>query len=234
MSTTGELPARICYNADYIKRFRNTNAGIQKTVRKQLFKFRIWKPKITARNVNCNVNTNGNCNVGTVIQKKCLNFVCLNIRSIRNKTLSLYHFIVSQNVDVLALTETWLCDGPDDLIVINNSVPPGYHIHCVNRQHKRGGGVALIYKKDITFKDEQLTSIDRFSQFELLDCCIKINKISTRVVVVYRPPIVGNIQYEEFAREWSLYLERFIEVQEELLIVGDFNIHVGCRHSRRF
>ena len=121
-----------------------------------------------------------------MIQKKCLNFVCLNIRSIRNKTLSLYHFIVSQNVDVLALTETWLCDGPDDLIVINNSVPPGYHIHCVNRQHKRGGGVALIYKKDITFKDEQLTSIDRFSQFELLDCCTKINKISTRVVVVYR------------------------------------------------
>ena len=231
MSTTGELPARICYNADYIKRFRNTNAGIQKTVRKQLFKFRIWKPKITARNVNCNVNTNGNCNVGTVIQKKCLNFVCLNIRSIRNKTLSLYHFIVSQNVDVLALTETWLCDGPDDLIVINNSVPPGYHIHCVNRQHKRGGGVALIYKKDITFKDEQLTSIDRFSQFELLDCCIKINKISTRVVVVYRPPIVGNIQYEEFAREWSLYLERFIEVQEELLIVGDFNIHVDTVNS---
>ena len=231
MSTTGELPARICYNADYIKRFRNTNAGIQKTVRKQLFKFRIWKPKITARNVNCNVNTNGNCNVGTVIQKKCLNFVCLNIRSIRNKTLSLYHFIVSHNVDVLALTETWLCDGPDDLIVINNSVPPGYHIHCVNRQHKRGGGVTLIYKKDITFKDEQLTSIDRFSQFELLDCCIKINKISTRVVVVYRPPIVGNIQYEEFAREWSLYLERFIEVQEELLIVGDFNIHVDTVNS---
>ena len=138
---------------------------------------------------------------------------------------------MSQNVDVLALTETWLCDGPDDLIVINNSVPPGYHIHCVNRQHKRGGGVALIYKKDITFKDEQLTSIDRFSQFELLDCCIKINKISTRVVVVYRPPIVGNIQYEEFAREWSLYLERFIEVQEELLIVGDFNIHVDTVNS---
>ena len=152
MSTTGELPARICYNVDYIKRFRNTNAGIKKTARKQLFKFRIWKPKITARNVNCNVNKNGNCNVGTVIQKKCLNFVCLNIRSIRNKTLSLYHFIVSQNVDVLALTETWLCDGPDDLIVINNSVPPGYHIHCVNRQHKRVYLWHLFIRKTLRLK----------------------------------------------------------------------------------
>ena len=90
--------------------------------------------------------------------------------------------------------------------------------------------VSLFHKKDITFKDEQLT-IHRFSKFELLDCSIKINKISTRVVVVYRPPIVGNIQYEVFAREWSLYLERFIEVQEELLIVGDFNIHVDTVNS---
>ena len=163
------------------------------------FKFRLWKPKITARNVNCFVNKDGNCNVGTVLQKKCLNIVCLKIRSIRNNTLSLYHVIVSHNVDWLALTETRLCDGPHDFIVINNVVPPGCHIHCVNRQHKQGGGVALIYKKDIAFKDEQLT-IERFSQFELLDGCLKNNKISTRVVVVYRTPIVGNIQYEEFAR----------------------------------
>ena len=114
--------------------------------------------------------------------------------------------------------------------MINISVPPGYHIPCVNRQHKREGGVALIYKKDITFKDEKLT-IERFFQFEILDCCIKINKISTRVVVVYRPPIVGNIQYEEFAREWSPYFERFIEVQEELLIFGNINIHVVTVNS---
>ena len=38
MSTTGELPAWICYNEDYSKCFRNTEAGIKKTLRKQLLK----------------------------------------------------------------------------------------------------------------------------------------------------------------------------------------------------
>ena len=48
---------------------------------------------------------------------------------------------------------------------------------------------------------------------------------------MYRSPIIGNIQYEEFALGWSFYLERFIKVQEELLIVGDFNIHVDTVNS---
>ena len=32
------------------------------------------------------------------MQRKCLNFVCLNIRSVKNKTTSLFEFIVSKNV----------------------------------------------------------------------------------------------------------------------------------------
>ena len=53
-------------------------------------------------------------------------------------------FIVSQNIDVLALTETWLCCG--DNAVLNELLPPGYDIRHVDRE-RRGGGVALIYKK---------------------------------------------------------------------------------------
>ena len=63
-------------------------------------------------------------------------------------------------------------------------------------------------------------------QFELLYCIIKVNKISTRVVVVYKPPPPCNneLRYEDFALKWSSYIEQFVEVREELLIVGDFNI----------
>ena len=76
------------------------------------------------------------------MQSKHLNFVCLNIRSLKNKTTSLFEFIVSQNLDVLALTETWLCNG--DNIILNELLPPGYDIQHVDRG-MRGGGVALIY-----------------------------------------------------------------------------------------
>ena len=78
------------------------------------------------------------------MQSKCLNFVSLNIRSLKNKTTSLFDFIVSQNIDVLALTETWLCCG--DNAVLNDSLSPGYDIRHVDKE-RRGSGVALIYKK---------------------------------------------------------------------------------------
>ena len=68
----------------------------------------------------------------------------LNIRSLKNKTTSLFDFIVSQNIDVLALTETWLCCGNN--AVLNELLPPGYDIGHVDRE-RRGDGVALIYKK---------------------------------------------------------------------------------------
>ena len=78
------------------------------------------------------------------MQSKCLNFVSLNNQSLKNKTTSLFDFIVSQNIDVLALTETWLCSG--DNAVLNELFPPGYDIRHVDRE-RRSGGVALIYKK---------------------------------------------------------------------------------------
>ena len=44
--------------------------------------------------------------------------------------------------------------------------------------------------------------------------------------MVYRPPpsCKNGLRYEDFAIEWASYIEQFVEVQEELLIVGDFNI----------
>ena len=47
--------------------------------------------------------------------------------------------MVSQNHYVLALTETWLCNG--DNIILNELFPPGYDIRHVDRG-RRGGAVA--------------------------------------------------------------------------------------------
>ena len=60
-----------------------------------------------------------------------------------------------------------------------------------------------------------------------------MNKLSTRVVVVYRPPpsCKNGLRYEDSAVEWASYIEQFVEVQEELLIVGDFNIHVDSSNN---
>jgi len=39
---------------------------------------------------------------------KLLNFCLLNARSIVNKTLQIKDYVVDKNIDILALTETWL------------------------------------------------------------------------------------------------------------------------------
>ena len=109
-------------------------------------------------------------------------------------------------------------------------MPPGYDIRHIDRG-RRGGGVALIYKKDISFRN--IVTTNEITQFELLDCIIKVNKLSTRAVVVYRPPpsCKNVLRYEDFAVERASYIEQFVEVQEELLIVGDFNIHVDSSNN---
>ena len=123
----------------------------------------------------------------------------------------------------------WACSNGDN-IILNELLPPGYDIRHVDKGRK-GGGVALIYKKDISFRN--IVTTNEITQFELLDCIIQVNKLSTRVVVVYRPPpsCKHGLRYEDFAVEWTSYIEQFVEVQEELLIVGDFNIHVDSSNN---
>ena len=136
--------------------------------------------------------------------------------------------IFEQNFRVI-LTETWL--GCGDNAVLNELLPPGYDIRHVDRE-RRGGGVALFYNKKRHFNSKYSTP-KKIIQFELLDCIIKVNKLSRRLVVVYRPPPSRNnrLRYENFAIEWSSYIEQFVEVREELLIVGDFNIHVDSSNN---
>ena len=112
---------------------------------------------------------------------------------------------MSQNLDVLALTETWLCC--DDNVGMNELLPHDYDI--VDRQ-RRGGGVALIYKKDISFRN--IVPTNEITQFKLLDCILKVNKLSTRVVVVYSLPPSGKngIRHEKFVIKRSSYIVNIV------------------------
>ena len=151
--------------------------GISKKVRKQIFASRTWKP----RSIQHTEKKQTLLTVKPSVQIKCLNFVCLNIRSLKNKTTSLFDFIVSQNIDVLALTETWWCCG--DTAALNELFPPPQAMIFDMLIGQRRGGVALIYK--ISFRN--IVPTNNITQCELLDCIIKVNKLSTKLVVVYKP-----------------------------------------------
>jgi len=112
--------------------------------------------------------------------------VCLvNARSIGNKTTLLSHLIQSEQVDVLAITETWLsADRPDSL---KDACPTGFTSLHVPRLNSNGGGVAVIFRSSI----EASSLLEHFSPrprtFEYLSVVLTINSVPIRLVVVYRP-----------------------------------------------
>ena len=54
--------------------------------------------------------------------------------------------VVDQDIDILALTETWLRPGNIDDVAIRALCPTGYRFLHVPRGHSRGGGVGLLFK----------------------------------------------------------------------------------------
>jgi len=77
---------------------------------------------------------------------KNLKLCSINCRSVKNKTLSICDFVLTNDYDLVALTETWLGSSVDE-VCVSELVPSGYEIKHVPRcGRRRGGGVAVIYK----------------------------------------------------------------------------------------
>ena len=153
-------------------------------------------------------------------------FSCLNVRSIKSKSLSLSDFITSKDISALALTETWL--GSDiDAAVLAEAIPSGYDIIHIPRENKRGGGVGLIFKDNLKVEIVDSSKNKSFSQFEFMDCRVRTGGIRLYVAVIYRPPSSSvNCSTGMFLEEWVTYLERYAMIQEEIIITGDFNVHI--------
>ena len=117
------------------------------------------------------------------------------------------------------MTETWL--SPDTPIPILNSLtPPGYELLHSPRIDRRGGGLALIYRSSLNVSRIQLPS---FTSFECLAARLTYASRSFILLVIYRPP---NTSQHEFVSELSNLLDDLATSPSELLIAGDFNIHV--------
>ena len=141
----------------------------------------------------------------------------------------LQKFISDHSLDILSLTETWL--PPEPLpATLNSFTRPGYSLIHSPRLTGKGGGIAVIYR---SFLKIVQISLPVFTSFEAL--CVKLSCSSSFfILTIYRPPL-SNIN--TFMSELSLLLEDFASSPSELLINGDFNIHVDnslCSSASNF
>lgn len=141
----------------------------------------------------------------------------VNARSLANKTFILNDFFCSHRLDFLCITETWLNDEPSPF---SELVPPNCGFFNSPRTTGRGGGLATVFNNK--FYCRQLRS-DPFSSFELQ--LFELSQ-STKILcaLLYRPPKPNT----NFISELSEFLADIVLHYDNILILGDFNIHVCC------
>ena len=148
-------------------------------------------------------------------------FCLLNVRSLTNKSFLCQDFIMSNNLDLLFVTKTWLI--PDFSLPLAEACPPGYLSLNKPRQSGRGGGVAVIYRSDHKCSALSNTTFSSFKSLAFLLC----GEQSIFCAIIYRPPKASS----GFIEEFSEFLCSIVAKYDRILIVGDFIIHVCCPNS---
>ena len=156
-----------------------------------------------------------------VLTHSHLKIALFNTRSLNNKGLLLNEFITDNNLDFLFLTETW--QNQQDYFSLNQTTPPGYSYMDKPRHHGRGGGIATIYRKDIT---TSVITIPAPPSFEHL--VFKLSGPKPLVTaVIYRPPKPN----PAFPSDLSEFLTQLCAISPSILLLGDFNIHIDSPDS---
>ena len=138
------------------------------------------------------------------------------MRSLINKVDEINVLASQYKPDFFFFSESWLNDRIPD-ICVNVS---GYCIYRCDRINKRGGGVCVFYKNDITINPIEL-SHGICSEIDIL--CFKSN--STFFIVVYIPPNLSKTVHTNIIEFLIDKLDELLDKNpyEKLIICGDFN-----------
>ena len=152
-----------------------------------------------------------------------MKFSLLNAQSTRNKVDFISEYIVNDRINVAAMTETWL--SPDDEQIVKDLTLEGYAIHHATRDGRRGGGVAIISEsryKPTAFPTQTFTS------FETVSVKLSMKKATLILTTIYRPP---EKPIGVFLSDFQTFLEEMLEFPGDIVISGDFNIHLEDRNN---
>lgn len=150
-------------------------------------------------------------------EKELLLFGLINSRSLANKASMMREHLVAHDLDLLVVTETWLTNANEDRVKAE-LLPCGYSMMHRMRQGKRGGGVAIIYKSNLSVKSVNNTSHP--SSFELMEVVVAQNCVNFNLFVLYCP-VVSTGLHDEVGD----LLTQVATSKTKGLILGDFNVH---------
>lgn len=144
---------------------------------------------------------------------KILKVAHLNITSLTAHFSDLKEFVVTNEYDIIAISETWLTAE----ITSSTVGIKGYNFYRVDRP-TRGGGVGMYVKA--TFKCSILVSD---TDIEQLWIKIILNKISYCVGVAYKPP---TFNFNNFLNSFEKSISNAVLVSDYVVCAGDFNVNL--------
>ena len=192
---------------------------------------------VQSRSTNCQSATNAvNYRNLTYVRKTnlrvpCAKFATWNAQSIKEKrkSASIIDFVISNHLDILAVTETWLCgdDRDNRLLADLNQALPDHVFHHIPRG-KRGGGVGVLLRKGF---DVVVNEPASYRSFEYIDLTISSSSSSIRLFTIYRPyPAKTNkLTSRMFFEDFSDLVEMFTSLAVPLVVTGDFNLHMDVK-----
>ena len=114
----------------------------------------------------------------------------MNWQSIDGKLDFVFDHIKEDQLDIVALTETWLSnEDSKNKHVIDQCVAPGYTLnHSPRASGGRGSGVGILVNNAIKLTFRRIHVSPQLTSFELMEAVFTICSISLRFIVIYRMP----------------------------------------------
>ena len=143
-----------------------------------------------------------------------------NARSLNSKLVEFISLLEDEDLDIAAVTETWMISQHSSITAELRDI--GYNIYHFNRDTRKGGGVALIFRNAFNLISGKTFSSDYFECILVTLGCNTGRKFN--VLVVYRycelPPSF-------FLAEFYKLLENVFINFRNIIILGDFNLHLN-------
>ena len=148
-----------------------------------------------------------------------LSIIQLNIRGLTSKLGDLNYILnnsfSTKHPDIVLLCETWLsCRSPKPII-------NGYNVERSDRQHKKGGGVAILISTKCKYRRRKDLEQSNCTSFE--SCFIELENWKSNLIIgsIYRPP---NTDPDRFIQIFN-DVKEVCNTQKKSLILGlDHNL----------
>jgi len=220
------------YSTDVLRSLSFGNRPPNRETRKLLFRLNLWRPErcrrsdAERRRAACTaLPERSPPSVTPLPHPGCARVGAWNIHTLTSKYLAVSDVITTQNLDLLALTETWHSSSSD--VALRRSIPPGYS--CIDRPRqdptnpdRMGGGIAIYHRAPLRVGKIELQSAPE--TFEALAVSVPFPDGPVTLITVYRPG--SSRPTPAFFNELATLLEQFALYNTQVVLVGDLNLHL--------